>query len=49
VPGLEVIAVGSLREAIAAGLSVREAGSSSNPEPSETVGATASGVAPVLG
>jgi DNA repair protein RadA/Sms len=49
VPGLEVIAVGSLREAIAAGLSAREAGMPPDPEPSRPVDETAPGVAPVLG
>jgi DNA repair protein RadA/Sms len=49
VPGLEVIAVGSLREAIAAGLSARAAGVPPDAEPSRPVDDTAPGVAPVLG
>ncbi|HEX4897020.1 MAG TPA: hypothetical protein VFV53_01525, partial [Candidatus Limnocylindrales bacterium] len=49
VPGLEVIAVASLREAIAAGLGARDAASAIEPEPTLPVEETASGVSPVLG
>ena len=49
VAGLEVIAVGSLREAIAAGLSAREAAITRETEPARPVDETAPGVAPVLG
>ena len=49
VPGLEVIAVASLREAISAGLSAREPGAAPEPEPPLPVDQTAPGVAPVLG
>ena len=49
VPGLEITAVASLREAIAAALGARDAAPAFEPESSQSVEQTAPGVSPVLG